>query len=173
MPNRLTHGETGGLKDVQGIDYLRIHDADTDIHRHREKVRVQTVALLLAQEFRILQPFHAAPAGQDHRHCHNRTGQRAPSGLIHTRHAPKPARPRLTLERVIGIQRHVLLPSSGTSLDGLRLDGGRCSLRLGLAFRQVFALGNPGRLAFLGSEVEQLGPPDPTLANHVDPLHHR
>jgi hypothetical protein len=82
MPDRLTHGKAGGLENVQSIDQLRIHDADTDIHCHREKARVQTVALPLAQEFCIPQPLQATPAGQDHRRRHHRTGQRAASGLI-------------------------------------------------------------------------------------------
>ena len=108
MSDGLHHGETGGLKNVDGINDVRVHDPHADVPGHAQELRIQLFPLLYAQKFAIPQPLQTAPARQHDSRGHDGTGQRPAAGLIHPGHAPIPACSRFRLEGVVGLYRHEL-----------------------------------------------------------------
>src|SRR2546427_12053058 len=61
----LGHRESGRLEDVHRIDDLGLHHPHTDIESFRQELRVEMLALGLAQELRIPQAGQAVSAVQD------------------------------------------------------------------------------------------------------------
>src|SRR5207245_11500810 len=102
----LGHRESGRLEDVHRIDDLGLHHPHTDIESFRQELRVEMLALRLAQELRIPQAGQAVPAVQEDRPRDARTSQWDAYRLIHTRDKTKHARLRLAIKELLCVLRH-------------------------------------------------------------------
>src|SRR2546427_1587771 len=89
----LGHRESGRLEDVHRIDDLGLHPPHTDIESFRQELRVEMLALGLAQELRIPQAGQAVSAVAGERPPRNRSPPGGATPPPQPRDPPQAARP--------------------------------------------------------------------------------
>ena len=93
LMKRQPHRFMRRLEDIDPVNGLRIHQAETNGERLSADAYFRTFPLPLRQLFRVADAVQTKPIGKNNAGGHDRPGQRAASDLINPRHTNEPRRP--------------------------------------------------------------------------------
>jgi hypothetical protein len=96
--DRLAHGQTRGLVDIDGVDGGGVHGGHGPRHGALADALRQHFAPFRFEQFAVVQTAHRAIGREDHGAGHHRSEQAAAADFIHARHGMKAARAQLSFE---------------------------------------------------------------------------
>ena len=151
-PQRLGHGQLRRLQDVDAVDHLDLHAADTHRLRPIQDLRVERLPPGAGNDLAVAQALDPMAFRQDHRRRHDRSRQRPPADFVDAGDTLEAGKPQLTFVAHVRVPRTPMLAAHGPAPNdrshdeiGHRVSGARAGWRTCRRGRAGSRAGRGGR----------------------------